>query len=37
MSIIQLALGAATVLGVLVVALSAIVPDVMEWPTRVRH
>jgi hypothetical protein len=30
MTIIQLALVAATVLGILVVALSAVVPDVME-------
>jgi hypothetical protein len=30
MTIIQLALVAATVLGMLVVALSAVVPDVME-------
>jgi hypothetical protein len=37
MNIVQLALGVAAVLGVLVVALSAIVPDVMDWPTRARH
>jgi hypothetical protein len=37
MTIMQLALAAATVLGVLVVALSAIVPDVMDWPTHARH
>jgi hypothetical protein len=30
MTIIQLALVAATVVGILVVALSAVVPDVME-------
>lgn len=30
MTIVQLALVAATVLGILVVALSAVVPDVME-------
>jgi hypothetical protein len=34
MTIIQLALAAAVVLGVLVVALSAVVPDVLDWGTR---
>jgi hypothetical protein len=37
MNLVQLALAAAAVLGVLVVALAAIVPDVMDWPTHARH
>jgi hypothetical protein len=37
MTIIQLALAAAVVLGVLVVALSAVVPDVLDWGTRAHH
>ena len=37
MSIIQLALAAAVFLGVLVVALVAVVPNVLDWPTHARH
>lgn len=37
MTIIQLALAAAVVLGVLVVALSAVVPDVLDWGTHTPH
>jgi hypothetical protein len=37
MTIIQLALVAATLLGVLVVGLAAVVPNVLEWPTHTPH
>jgi hypothetical protein len=37
MNIIQLALTAAAVLGVLVVGLAAVVPNVLDWPTHARH
>ena len=33
MTILQLALMAAAVLGVLVVGLAAVVPNVLDWPT----
>ena len=36
MSIVQLALVAVVVLGVLVVALAAVVPNVLDWPTHAR-
>jgi len=37
MNIVQLALMAAAFLGVLVVGLAAVVPNVLDWPTRARH
>jgi hypothetical protein len=37
MSIIQLVLVAAALLGVLVVGLAAVVPHVLDWPTHARH
>lgn len=37
MNILQLALMSAAVLGVLVVALVAVVPNVLDWPTHARH
>lgn len=37
MNLLQLALVAAAVLGVLVVGLAAIVPNVLDWPTQTRH
>jgi hypothetical protein len=37
MNILQLALVAAVLLGVLVVGLAAVVPHVLEWPTHARH
>lgn len=37
MNLLQLAVVAAAFLGVLVVALAAIVPHVLDWPTHARH
>jgi hypothetical protein len=37
MNILQLALVAAVLLGVLVVGLAAVVPNVLDWPTSTRH
>ena len=37
MNLLQLAVMAAAFLGVLVVGLAAIVPNVLDWPTRAPH
>jgi hypothetical protein len=37
MNIVQLVLVAAAVLGVVVVGLAAVVPNVLDWPTHARH